>query len=98
MDNVRCPRGINEPPVLSKIAWTTTPANYDVVANSPGGQAAPVSGGCCKQVSAGVAGTVNYTSWDGTSGAVYVSPGGVYPCPAKALLSTSTATNVTVFW
>ena len=99
MDNIRCASQLSAQPQISKVAWTTTPADYNVVTNGPGGSAAPVNGRCCRWVSCVTAGTLNYTTWDGTAGSIEMVAGFLYPCPAKTLVAASTtAQKVTVFW
>jgi hypothetical protein len=98
MNNITPPLSPNAPIALSKIAWTTTPATYDVAANGPGGSASPANGRCCRWASCTTAGTLNYTTWDNVAGAIAMVAGFLYHCPAAALVNTSTAQGVTIYW
>lgn len=98
MNNLKCASGLADQPQISKVAWTTTPALYDVAVNGPGGNAAPYNGRCCRWVSCTTAGNLDYTTWDGTAGKIAMIAGFLYPCPAATLVATSTAQGVTVFW
>jgi hypothetical protein len=88
----------------ARLAWGAAPANYDIAASDPGklnepGLAAPGEGRPCRRIIAGVAGTVVYTGLDGVNVTLPSTGNGqVWDVQAIALVNTSTAQQVVVFW
>lgn len=87
-----------------RVAWTTTPVNYDIAASDPGkmnepGLATPNEGRPCRRIVIGTAGTLVYTGLDGVSVTLPSTVAGqVWDVQALTLVSTSTAQGVVVFW
>lgn len=87
----------------ARVAWTTTPANYDIGANDPfrlsePGLANPSEGRPCRRIKCQGAGNLVYTGLDGVNVTLPVLAGDTIDVQATNLLATSTATNVIVFW
>ena len=89
---------------VARVAWTAAPANYDIVASDPlklnvPGLAAPSEGRPCRRLVVGVAGTLVYTGLDGVNVTLPSTVGGqTWDVQAIALVNTSTAQQVVVFW
>ena len=87
-----------------RTAWTTTPANYDIAASDPGklnepGLANPSEGRPSRRIVVGTAGTLVYTGLDNQNVTLPSTVAGqIWDIQAIALVSTSTAQNVVVFW
>lgn len=85
-------------------AWTTTPANYDILANDPGklraiGLGMPSEGRPCRWITCGVAGTIVVTRIDGVNVTLDATQvGQTFYVQAIALVNTSTAQKVSVYW
>lgn len=77
---------------IPRVAWTSTPANYDIRASDPTGE-----GRCCRRIVVGTSGTVVITDPTGTS---VTLPAGltVWDVQAATLTNASTAQNVVVIW
>ena len=80
------------------MAWTDTPANYDIVANAPGVENPQDVGRMCCAIMCGVAGNLVVTRENGTDVTIPFASGQTLLIQAKALKSTSTAENVFVMW
>ncbi len=77
---------------VARVAWTTTPAAYDIQAQDPTGDKR-----CCRRVHIFTAGTLVYTGADDVS--VTVPSGAtVLDIAMKSLSASSTAQNVLVVW
>lgn len=92
-----------ESPAATRVAWTDTPADYDIAASDPlkGKLYGIQEGRPCRRLIAGVPGTIVYTGLDGTDvtlPAIADVNGFVWDVQALALKDTSTATNVVVQW
>jgi len=88
-----------------RVAWTTTPADYDIGANDPikgaqPGLAMPSEGRPCRRIIVFGAGVLQYNGLDGVTVTTPSLPAGtVLDIQAiKLLAGGSTATNVMVFW
>ena len=80
-------------------AWTSTPADYNCVANGPNGATGAAKAACGAMV--GVSGTLVVTRRDGTDVTIPASilqPGKYWRGQIAALKSTSTAQDVMLFW
>ena len=88
----------------ARVAWTTTPTNYDIGFNDPfrlsePGLANPSEGRPCRRIKVQGAGTLVYTGIDGVNVPLPCLAGDTFDVQAAALVgSGSTATNVIVFW
>jgi len=89
---------------VCRVAWTSSPANYDIMASFPlkaswPGLAAPSEGLPCRRLIAGSTGNLVITGLDGVDVTLPVSfAGQVFDIQATNLKNTSTATNVVVVW
>ena len=89
---------------VARVAWTSSPANYDILASDPykgnlPGLAAPSEGRPCRRLIAGSTGNLVITGLDGVNVTLPVSfAGQVFDLQATNLVNTSTATNVVVVW
>jgi|WetSurMetagenome_2_1015567.scaffolds.fasta_scaffold300543_2 hypothetical protein len=79
-------------------AWTTTPADRNLLLLGPGGDAAMQYGYACRRISIQTAGTLVVTRIDGTVVTLTCYAGEVLEIEATALSATSTAQGVKVFW
>lgn len=88
----------------ARVAWTTTPVNYDMALNDPQGAAwpglaRPNEGRPNRRVVIGGAGTLVYIGLDGVTVTLPSTVAGqVWDIQMQSLVSTSTATNVVVMW
>lgn len=89
----------------ARVAWTTTPINYDMGANDPAGPsypglARPGEGRCNRSVVCAVAGTLAYVGLDGVTVVLPAMPAGYeWKIQMQSLLAAgTTATNVVVLW
>jgi len=78
-------------------AWNTTPANFDILANSPGYTAAQ-GGMFCRRITVGVAGTLVVTTAFNNVRTLTCVAGEILDLEAKYISGTSTAQNVKVYW
>lgn len=90
---------------LARVAWTATPADYDIAANDPGkgaepGLANPSEGRPSRWVYIGTSGNLSFVGLDGvTVSAMPVIAGIKYEIQMiKLLAAASTALGVTVVW
>lgn len=77
---------------VARVAWTGTPAAYDIQASDPTGEKR-----CCRRVQIGTAGTLVYTGADDVAVTLPSGPT-VWDISMKSLSATSTALNVVVIW
>lgn len=87
----------------ARVAWTTTPVNYDIGANDPfrlsePGLANPSEGRPCRRIKCQGAGNLVYTGLDLVDVTLPVLAGDTLDVQAVALKAASTAQNVIVFW
>jgi hypothetical protein len=89
---------------VARVAWTTTPALFDIGANDPfkgnlPGLAAPSEGRPCRRLVVITSGTLVYTGMDGVDVTTPTLPAGfIFDIQATALKAASTAQNVIVVW
>lgn len=90
---------------VARVAWTSSPANYDILASDPykgnlPGLAAPSEGRPCRRLIAGSTGNLVITGLDGVDVTLPVSfAGQTFDVQAVGLKATgSTSTNVIVVW
>lgn len=88
-----------------RVAWTTTPADYNITASDPAklsvpGLANPSEGRPCRRLVPGSTGNLAVTCLDGTTQVIPVDfAGQVIDLQAIALVgASSTCTNVKVYW
>jgi hypothetical protein len=91
--------GLHFPSGWFKSAWTTTPADYDIIANGPE-YTAGYSGRMCKRIYAGKAGTLVITPIEGATAnrTIIVAAGTWVDVEAIALGAASTAQDVSIYW
>lgn len=89
----------------ARVAWTTTPINYDMSANDPVGPGypglgRPGEGRCSRRVVCGGAGTLAYVGLDGVTVVLpSTAAGQIWDIQMQSLLAAgTTATNVVVQW
>lgn len=81
-----------------KQAWTTTPADYDILAHGPG-YVANLQGQASKAITIGVAGTLVVTFVENQANPQTIAyPAGTHDIEAIYLGAASTAQNVSVHW
>ncbi|MEI9950798.1 MAG: hypothetical protein WDO74_17915 [Pseudomonadota bacterium] len=89
---------------VARVAWTTSPALYDIIASDPykgnlPGLAAPSEGRPCRRIIVLTSGTLVFTGLDGVDVTTPSLPSGfVLDVQATALKAASTAQNVLVIW
>jgi hypothetical protein len=88
---------INKPSSWFRQAWTTTPADYNILANGPA-YSAGLNGTLCKKIHVITAGTLVITDRHGTAVTLTCGANEDLPIEAASLASTSTAQGVKVYW
>jgi hypothetical protein len=88
---------INKPSSWFRQAWTTTPADYNILANGPG-YSAGINGTLCKKIHIVTAGTLVITDRWGTAVTLTCAAGEDLFIEAASLASTSTAQGVKIYW
>ena len=78
-------------------AWTTAPADYDILANGPE-YIAGQQGRMCKRIYVVTAGTLVYTDQWGTDITITCGANERLDIECIALKSTSTAQGVKIYW
>lgn len=79
-------------------AWTTTPIDYDILANGPGSGTGQTAGQYCQCVVVQTAGTLVVTLKDGTDKTLTCFNGEEVRMELRGIKSTSTAQGVKVYW
>lgn len=88
-------------PPIARVAWTGTPAAYDILASDPlkNSRYGTAEGKPCRRIVVGIAGTLIYTGLDGQSVTLPSTINmAVWDIQAVSLSASSTAQNVVVFW
>ncbi len=88
----------------ARVAWTTTPVDYDIAANDPGklsepGLANPSEGRPSRRIEVGGAGNLSFVGLDGQTVSAMPVVAKAYDIQmVKLLAASTTATNVIVCW
>lgn len=88
---------LNHPSEWVRQAWTTTPADYNILANGPE-YVANFQGQMCKRIYVVTAGTLVYTDRWGNDQTITCGANERLDIACKALKSTSTAQGVKIYW
>jgi hypothetical protein len=90
-------KNLSSPSGWVRQAWTTTPADVDIITVGPG-YIAGEQGYMCKQIYVVTAGTLVYTDVAGADHTLTCGANEMLPIECIGLKSTSTAQGVKVYW
>ena len=93
----RSENGLDRPSPWARQAWTTTPADYNILANGPE-YVAGYQGTMCCRIYVVTAGTLVYTDRWGNDQTITCGANELLPLECQALKGTSTAQGVKVYW